>query len=84
VYEIKIIVVYGPPCSGKSTYAREHVGEKDIVWDYDAIVAALTEKTERIAEKGAAHKVVMAFRKELFHQLTEREHHIETRRRNKN
>ena len=77
VCKIKIIVVYGPPCSGKSTYAREHVGEKDIVWDYDEIVAALTEKTERIADKGVAHKVVIALRKELFYQLTEREHPIE-------
>lgn len=42
----EIIVIYGPPCSGKTTYVKNQMGEKDIVWDYDAIIPALTGKTE--------------------------------------
>lgn len=33
--------VLGAPCSGKSTYVREHFKEGDLVWDYDEIKQAL-------------------------------------------
>ena len=38
----QIKVVHGAPCSGKSTYVREHAGDNDIVWDYDSIRQALS------------------------------------------
>lgn len=34
-------VVTGPPCSGKSTYIREHAGEQAVVIDLDDIAHAL-------------------------------------------
>ena len=37
--KIPVKVVYGPPCSGKSTYARENKGERDVVYDYDRMLA---------------------------------------------
>lgn len=38
--QIKFVV--GPPCSGKSTYVRNHIGRNDIVYDLDEIIRALT------------------------------------------
>jgi uncharacterized protein len=36
-----LTVVTGPPCSGKSTYVREHAAAGDIVVDFDVIAQAL-------------------------------------------
>lgn len=36
-----IHVILGAPCSGKSTYVREHAQEGDVIVDYDAIARAL-------------------------------------------
>jgi predicted kinase len=35
-------VITGPPCSGKSTYIRDHAGTGDLVIDLDRIARALT------------------------------------------
>lgn len=35
-----ITVVTGPPCSGKSTYVREHARPGDVVIDFDVIAQA--------------------------------------------
>lgn len=36
-----VVVVLGPPCSGKTTYVNEHITRGDIVIDFDAIASAL-------------------------------------------
>jgi hypothetical protein len=36
-----ITVITGPPCSGKTTYAREHAGPGDVIVDFDVIAQAL-------------------------------------------
>lgn len=36
-----ITVVTGPPCSGKTTYVREHASPGDVVVDLDALAQAL-------------------------------------------
>src|SRR5574342_433626 len=36
-----IVVVCGPPCSGKSTYTRTHAKPGDITIDYDTLAQAL-------------------------------------------
>jgi predicted kinase len=38
---LKVIVVTGPPCSGKSTYVRTHRGPDDLVIEMDQIKQAL-------------------------------------------
>lgn len=43
-----IIVVYGSPCSGKSTYVKKNKKERDLVYDFDAIVKALTLNDKRV------------------------------------
>lgn len=39
--EARVVLVSGPPCSGKTTYVREHRGPHDLVFDMDAIKEAL-------------------------------------------
>jgi hypothetical protein len=36
-----LTVITGPPCSGKSTYAREHAKPGDIIIDFDLLAQAL-------------------------------------------
>lgn len=43
--------VYGAPCSGKSSYVREHFKDGDIAWDYDEIKRTITLKS--IHSKGS-------------------------------
>lgn len=37
----KLRVIWGAPCSGKTTYCRENLQGNDVVWDWDAIKRAL-------------------------------------------
>lgn len=37
-----VIIVYGPPCSGKTTYVLENKGVNDIVVDMDRLYEAIT------------------------------------------
>ncbi len=39
---MEIIIVYGPPMSGKTTYVKQHITDDDMVYDYDAISQAIT------------------------------------------
>ena len=37
-----IIIVYGPPASGKTTYVKQHITNEDMVYDYNAISQSIT------------------------------------------
>lgn len=39
---MRINVVAGYPASGKTTYVHNHIGKHDLVYDYDALMSALT------------------------------------------
>ncbi|REH97127.1 hypothetical protein DOS67_03845 [Staphylococcus felis] len=39
---MEIVIVYGPPASGKTTYVKQHITDDDMVYDYDAISQAIT------------------------------------------
>lgn len=39
---MEIIIVYGPPASGKTTYVKEHMTNDDMVYDYDAVMQSIT------------------------------------------
>lgn len=54
-----ITVITGPPCSGKTTYARQHAMPGDLIVDFDAIAQALGSPVshghdEHYAETAAA------------------------------
>lgn len=38
----RIVVVYGPPCSGKADYVAGKQGEGDAVFDFDSVMAAIS------------------------------------------
>lgn len=59
---MKVIVVYGCSCSGKSTYVKEHMTENDIVYDYDRLLSALTSRDSHTTEKHAAHNLITRLR----------------------
>lgn len=48
-------VIYGCPCSGKSTYVSEHAEQNDIIFDYDAILCAITTRNKHLTERHIAH-----------------------------
>lgn len=39
---MKVTVIYGAPCSGKSTFVKENAQAGDIIFDYDEIANAIT------------------------------------------
>lgn len=39
---LRVKVISGFPASGKTTYVANHVGANDLVYDYDALMAAIT------------------------------------------
>lgn len=60
---MKFVVVSGPPCSGKSTYVRDNMGDRDVVFDYDRISTALTHVDEHTVNgRSYAHQYVMDMR----------------------
>ena len=67
---MKTKVIYGAPCSGKSTYVRNNIGKKDIVYDYDAIARAITFTDKHLLSKRAhVHNFVVGFRFSMINRL---------------
>ena len=42
VLPTEIMLVIGPPCSGKSTYVAQNKKAEDLVFDFDAVAQAIT------------------------------------------
>ena len=63
---MNIVVVYGSPCSGKTKYVQNYIGENDIAFDYDKMLAALTFNEKRHIDKHFAHDIVMLARKSII------------------
>ena len=58
-----LYIVTGAPCSGKSTYVREHLGPRDLVFDHDAVARAITGKPlHTLTDKSYAIKTIAAMR----------------------
>lgn len=64
-------VVYGPPCSGKSTYVQDHMGENDVTYDYDRLIHAMTTQKARGTEKTAAHDIAIGIRGLIINRVKE-------------
>lgn len=65
----RVEIVYGPPCSGKSTYVRERAGADDLIYDYDALVDAMTNQGGRGTEKTVAHDIAVAVRRVMIDDM---------------
>lgn len=51
-----VYLVYGSPCSGKSTYIKEHMKRGDLICDVDLLYGAISGQTPHDAEL-YTHKV---------------------------
>lgn len=64
---MKATVVYGCPCSGKSTYVRSNAAPNDIIYDFDALLRAVTTITIHTPNKCAARRPVYKLRRQLVY-----------------
>lgn len=65
-----VYIVYGAPCSGKSTTVRELMNSEDIVWDFDSIRKAVAES--RYGEAEGAKDLIFQLRKTFFQFVKDR------------
>ena len=70
---MKVKLVYGCPCSGKSTYVGEHATEADLIYDYDALLSAMTTQKEHLAARHKAHFILLELRKSLVDIASQKE-----------
>ena len=67
---MKAYVVYGPPCGGKSTYIKDHAGENDAIWDFDAVLCAITTREYHTTDDHPAKQIVGRLREDLIDHLS--------------
>ena len=63
---MKAVIVYGCPCSGKSTYVRTNASERDVIYDFDALLRAVTTITVHTPDEVAARWPVFKLRRALI------------------
>ena len=66
---MKAKIVYGCPCSGKSTYIRGHAGDNDIIYDFDALRLAMTTRTQHLTERHIADLLILDLRKAIVDKV---------------
>src|SRR5699024_6529620 len=62
---MKIVVVYGAPMSGQTTYVRNAITENDLVFDYDALSHAITSIKYQ-QHNDNAHTLVISMRDKMI------------------
>ena len=63
------VVIYGPPCSGKSTYAHDKMTDADVVFDYDKLIKAMTTREHHELAKSNAHDIALSFRRKFCDKI---------------
>lgn len=67
-----LIVVTGPPCSGKSTWIEKNMNEKDLVYDFDKLYRAITNEKAHVKNKREpVLKYVLSFRNSMIYFLSD-------------
>lgn len=66
-----VYLVYGPPCSGKTHYIKEHMQDGDIVCEVDDIYAAISGNDPHDADL-YAHEVALELRQYLLDIIRDR------------
>lgn len=57
---MQLVVVYGAPKSGRTTYVQQHMEEQDIVYEYDILKEAITSKAQGFHTN--AHQLLLNIR----------------------
>lgn len=68
----RVVVVWGSPGSGKTTYVRNHMGNEDMVVDLDYIKQAITMK-EKTADIGSLLGAALNLRSYIYDLIEQRE-----------
>lgn len=63
----RVVIVVGPPCSGKTTFVQDNAEPADLIVDYDAIAASLGSPVEHDHGRGMIDRVEAA-RNELLNE----------------
>ncbi len=66
-----VIVVCGPPASGKTTYVREHMEVGDLVVDLDAIMEAISFQNNRSKDTENLLPIALELRKYIYRIIDE-------------
>lgn len=66
---MKAKLINGPPCSGKSTYCKKLMTEKDIVYDYDQLSKALNYGFKHKVKREITHPYVIDFRLSILNRM---------------
>ena len=61
-----IYIVYGSPCSGKSTYIKQHAGRNDLIVDTDAIYSAISGHDEHDTDSELYQTAMSVLREDLY------------------
>lgn len=66
---MRVFIVTGRPCSGKTTYVRNNIKQNDIVFDFDEIARALTYSKWHTVNKENVKPLVMQLRHAFINSL---------------
>ncbi|MFM1542301.1 hypothetical protein ABGF49_07780 [Helcococcus ovis] len=66
---MKLYIVTGPPCSGKTTYVKNNLKEKDIVFDSDEIARAFTYSKYHTVNKNGIVTFILRLRYQFINSL---------------
>lgn len=67
-----VYLIYGSPCSGKSTYINEHISDNDLVCDVDLIYQAIGNREAHDADL-YVHEVALQLKERLLDIIRDRE-----------
>ena len=63
--------VYGPPGSGKTTYINEHAGESDLIFQFDSVYTAVTNRGTHTDPTEDQRHMVLAMRRSFLYTAHE-------------
>jgi HK97 family phage prohead protease len=66
---MKVKVIHGAPCSGKTTYVKKHIKANDIAYDYDQLSRALQYSGDHKANNEVTHDFVIDFRLAIINRI---------------
>jgi len=70
---MKVKLLYGPPCGGKTTHIRENAEKQDAVWDSDLVILACSNIGLHTTEKLKISSTVYYLRKKFVEDLARRD-----------
>lgn len=65
------VVVWGPPCSGKSTYVQNAMKDNDLRYDLDLLDMAVSKRSLHTRQKSVGYKILLEFRRDFITKTQE-------------